>query len=496
MMQFLGMFRHARTAHAQNLTKEMFVSLGRSAVSARDVYAQGGLIVMAAGEMRNRNDLTRALKLTYDASMSLIVARAYRMWGADYPRHIEGNAVTAVIDRTEDRMILSSDRAGAIGVYYAWRGRSAAFASHPALLLKMGAAGRMIERDGVCELFALGGGFSPGRTAFRDIRLLEGGCALVADVRGMRIKRYDSLIEHRDECGLFSIGDYVKTLPRKEYALLLSGGLSKAMAKDLREHAGAVLYHHRPEGENEEEAIGDFASDLNAPVELVCMPSDALIDMLSRCVQATGFPGTGIGDAFMYYLMKTAGAASLTPIAGGLGAFRRESAAQGNLLRFLRADVSEKIDAQGYVCDRLNEIADKMRLPMDAPGGEEWAERTAVCLSTAPGYLQRMRLLAGDAGTEFISPVADERLFAKMLSDVQGDISCLKIKTFAPEYARAIKQEAESLLDAGDQPILSLVDPRAIRREINNESADVSALSRLISINMFLYIYEAELSGF
>ncbi len=493
-MQFLGMFRHARTIHAQGLTKEMFVSLGRNAVSARDVYAQGGLIVMAEGEARNRNQLTRALKLSYDASMSLITARAYRMWGADYPRRMEGNVVTAVIDRAEDRMIVSSDRAGAIGVYYAWRGRSAAFASHPELLLKMGAAGRRIERDGICELFALGGFFSPGRTAFRDIRQLEGGCVLVADSRGMRIKRYDSCIQAalKNEDVPFTLDEYVKTLPQKEYALLLSHGFSEKMAPLLRERMGAVFYHH---ASCDQEEIEAFSKKLDAPVEPVSASPDALIEAIHENVIATGFPGTGAREAIVSSAMKEASGVNLTPILGGEGVFALESMTDGNLLRFLKRGIYEKIDAEGYARDRLNEIIDKLRLPMDAPGGEEWAERIAVCISSAGEYVRRLRLMADHTGCNCFCPMMDERFLAKMLSGLSDNTCDRPIKRYLPAYEEAIIDEMRSILNSDDQPVFELVDPKAVLRETKMESADVSALSRLISINLFLYRYEAEISG-
>ena len=51
------------------------------------------------------------------------------------------------------------------------------------------------------------------------------------------------------------------------------------------------------------------------------------------------------------------------------------------------------------------------------------------------------------------------------------------------------------LLESEDQPVFELVDVKAAAREMNAESADVSALSRLIAINSFLYRYEVEISG-
>ena len=193
MLDFLGMYRQARTAHARQLTEGTFVSLGTSAMGGRDVCAQGALMALAAGHIANRRALLRTLELTEPLPDAALVLNAYRRWGADYPRRIEGATVTAVIDRIEDRLILTRDRMGAVPVYYAWRGRSAAFSGRPELLLRAGVAGRVVDREGILELFQVAGVSSPMRTPFRDIRRLEPGCVLVADARGTRIKRYASL---------------------------------------------------------------------------------------------------------------------------------------------------------------------------------------------------------------------------------------------------------------------------------------------------------------
>ena len=142
MLDFLGMYRQARTAHARQLTEGTFVSLGTSAMGGRDVCAQGALMALAAGHIANRRALLRTLELTEPLPDAALVLNAYRRWGADYPRRIEGAAVTAVIDRIEDRLILTRDRMGAVPVYYAWRGRSAAFSGRPELLLRAGVARR------------------------------------------------------------------------------------------------------------------------------------------------------------------------------------------------------------------------------------------------------------------------------------------------------------------------------------------------------------------
>lgn len=492
-MQFLGMFRHVRTTHAQGLTKEMFVSLGQNAVSARDVYAQGGLIVLCEGEIRNKDELVKKLKLNADASLSMICARAYRMWGADYPRRIEGAAVTCVIDRTEDRMILSSDRAGAIGVYYAWRGRSVAFASHPALLLKMGAAGRKVEREGLIEMFAFGGFYSPGRTPFKDIRALECGCVLIADSRGMRIKRYDSVVQRvlSGDAEPFLLEDYLKGIKKRNLALFLSDGYSKKSASLLKDESGTVLFRC---SEKDEKRYENCALYLGKPLETVFISEDDFINLLEEAVEKTGFPGAGFMDVVFLNLFREAFSACGHALLGGQNAVVWKEAEKSSLLRFLKKEIRDFLDADGYVRDRINELTDRLHIPFDDEKDEARAKGLLCALSTAPAYLARMRLLAGARGGECLSPLMDERFLASEL--IRDEKNAHPAGSYIPdECAKKILMETEEILENDAQPLLELIDTKAVRAEIRSDGKDVNELSRLIQINAFFCLFDAEVSG-
>ena len=112
--------------------------MGRHMLAGRQIAADGGAMAMAVGRPRNAASLKEALSqdglhLSGDSVGALVLA-CYRRWGEDYPRHLEGVVVSAVIDQDSRTLILSRDAMGCLPLFYAHQGGSVAFADHPAKL--------------------------------------------------------------------------------------------------------------------------------------------------------------------------------------------------------------------------------------------------------------------------------------------------------------------------------------------------------------------------
>ena len=332
-MNFLGLYRQIRTSHAQSLTGEAFLSLGSNAVSGRDVTAEGGILALSDGVIENREALLRDFRLPQDASDSALILRAYRMWGADYPRRVKGTAATAVMDRAEDRLILTRDRMGFTPVYYAWRGRSTAFAGQPDLLLRAGVAGRQVDASGLLELFLMGSVPTAGRTPFKDIRMLEPGCTLIADERGVRVKRYFTLspapfpFENADvvpskadlyeSAAIFLREQLQSALPGlndPSPAALVSGRFPSfalaAMAGRKSAHP-PIRFRLSPNPPSVSPPNGGDSAAHSA--HIVAPTAEERLDAISEACLALGFPGAGEKDASLLILLREA--ARTAPIA-------------------------------------------------------------------------------------------------------------------------------------------------------------------------------------
>lgn len=490
-MNFLGLYRHVRSPHAKSLTGEMYVSLGMNSISGRDLYAEGGLIALAEGKIRNQSALVKALKLSADAPMGLIVNRAYRYWGADYVRRIEGSVMTAVIDRAEERMLLSADRTGAVPVFYTWKGRSAAFASHPGLLLNAGACGRIVDKAGLRELMLSGGAYTPGRTPFRDIRLLEPGCVLLADARGTRIKRYDSQAQALSDAFAArsalpcdeALSRFLEEAFPKEAGVLLAGGLSEPIAKLLHARGEARTY-----------SAGSCRPSNPCYSHTNFEPAaDDILSYLGECNLALGYPGRGLRDCALYSLMKRAFSSEECVFLGGMRLFHATDDAM-DAADFLKEEVKLMLDAEHYSDDRLNPIRDRFHLPMENEQANAFCTSACRFLLHLPSYLAGIRLFSEYLGGKAASPLSDERFVKACFAD-QRPRKCESAGPFSENGnapgAAEIYEECRRLTADSTQPLYAFIDSARVAQAIEDRQAQ--ALSRLAQINLWMNQYETEI---
>ena len=505
MLDFLGMYRQARTAHAKQLTEGTFVSLGTSAMGGRDVCAQGALMALAAGHIANRRALLRTLELTEPLPDAALVLNAYRRWGADYPRRIEGAAVTAVIDRIEDRLILTRDRMGAVPVYYAWRGRSAAFSGRPELLLRAGVAGRVVDREGILELFQVAGVSSPMRTPFRDIRRLEPGCVLVADARGTRIKRYASL--EPEEGGLCAArAALLSAIPEagEEVPVLWhSGGagslLLERLAREKYMRPPETL-HLRGEG-----MVHTPAEDGSA--EEIAQTEAERAELEAESVGILGFPDADPNNAA---LLQLAGhSARLSPralLATGAGAlFPTEEKAfepENGLfpwqrevchLRFLKPALRARLNPERYLRDRLHEALD--RLPHSPEGDADFAAFGLRAAYLLPALASKTTALLAARGVRAEMPFVNEAVAARLwgAGEARAHFLAGKAPVFSRGNAsRVLREEIARLLADPGQPVRALIDDTAVRDNAYGANPDAGELSFLLRVNEWMVQTEAE----
>ena len=505
MLEFLGMYRQARTAHARQLTEGTFVSLGTSAMGGRDVCAQGALMALAAGRIANRRALLKTLELTEPLPDAALVLNAYRRWGADYPRRIEGAVVTAVIDRVEDRLLLTRDRMGAVPVYYAWRGRSAAFSGRPELLLRAGVAGRVVDREGILELFQVAGTSSPMRTPLRDVRRLEPGCVLVADVRGMRIKRYSSL-EPREGGLCAARAALLSAIPEagEEMPVLWhSGGAGSILLEGLAREK----YMRPPEALHLREEGATHTSAEDGSAEEIVQTEAERDEAEEESVGILGFPDASPTNAVLLQLaghsvrlspraLLATGAGALFPAQTGrfepergLFPWQREACH----LRFLKPSLRARLNPERYLRDRLHEALD--RLPHSPEDDEDFVAFGLRAVFLLPALAAKTTALLAARGVQAEMPFVNEAVAAQLWGAGDARTRFLAPKTLASRRGNvphALREEIARLLADPAQPIRALIDDAAVRDNAYGASPDVEELAFLLRVNAWMVQTEAE----
>ncbi|MGI6238165.1 MAG: asparagine synthetase B family protein [Christensenellales bacterium] len=307
---------------------------GRHVLSCVDLISDGDLMAGAVGWLRNRAALSRELGFQMVARTSALVVAAYRKWGMAYPAHLEGAVSTVLIDRSADRMLVTRDRMGDRRIFYCRHGKTCAVSDHPDALIKSPYASRIVDADGINELFALGPARTPGRTPYRDVFALEPGCALVADRSGVSVRPYYALEPRAHADDAAQTAQKVRDMLERAVddilpfsgAVMLSGGLdSTVLAALMRERGDApVAFSVDYEGDEEDftgnvfqpERDREFAAQAAelycAEHRLVTLGYDALYRALGDAADARGFPGMADIDSSLFLFARE--------IAAGAGA--------------------------------------------------------------------------------------------------------------------------------------------------------------------------------
>ncbi len=423
---------------------------GRMTLCAEGIASEGGALAMALGRMRNRRALASALGCSADASPARLALSAYRRWGADYPRHIEGPVATCVMDSDADALILSRDRMGEQPVFYVLRPDSAAFADHPDTLLKSARLEPVADADCLRELFGLGPARSPGRTCYRDMAALEPGCALVIRENRARVERYFAVEDapHEEDAARTVsrvralLEDAVAEIAPMKPAVMLSGGLdSTALTALLRERLDDVRsFSVDYLGNDRDFQPNAFRPELDAPYvklaagalhtqhRFVTLDAQGLIHALDRAMSLRGFPGMADIDASLLLLAREIARFDGCVVSGECGDevfggypwFASDAPLtgfpwSGSLAlreKLLRPEIREKLRLSEYVRDTF-----EARMAQADPGaGFEANERRLRAMQRLcfwyfmPNLQERAVRMCAGAGVTVLTPLCDDRL--------------------------------------------------------------------------------------
>jgi asparagine synthase (glutamine-hydrolysing) len=150
----------------------------------------GDCVVVFNGEVYNHRSLRERLSALghrfVTRSDTECILHAYRQWGADCARELDGMFAFALWDTRLRRLLLARDRFGKKPLYYYADGSRIAFASTLTALLEHPAVPREIDRDALAEYLALEYVTAP-RTILSNVQKLPAATRLVFDAAGGRI---------------------------------------------------------------------------------------------------------------------------------------------------------------------------------------------------------------------------------------------------------------------------------------------------------------------
>ncbi|SFB25763.1 asparagine synthase (glutamine-hydrolysing) [Amycolatopsis marina] len=218
---------------------------------------RGKIAMVYSGEAYNFVELREELRARghhfTTRSDTEVVLRGYMEWGEAVAEHLNGMYGVAIWDAAERKLVLIRDRLGVKPLYYYRTPDGVLFGSEPKAILENPLAERVVNTDGIRELFAYIK--TPGDAFWRGMREVKPGTVVTVGPNGLREHVYWTLrtTEHTDDLDttvarirelLEDIMSHqlVSDVPR---CMLLSGGLDSSAitgiaARQLAE-AGTAL---------------------------------------------------------------------------------------------------------------------------------------------------------------------------------------------------------------------------------------------------------------
>ncbi|MEA2236951.1 MAG: hypothetical protein QOC81_1675 [Thermoanaerobaculia bacterium] len=222
------------------------------------VDAESGAVIVADVRLDNRDELLDALDLR-DRTIgdAALVLAAYRRWGTDCPRHLEGDFAFAIWSERERSLFCARDPFGVKPFVYALvPGTLFAFGSEPRAVLAVEGVPHDLDETRIAAFLAVS--FEDlERTFFRAVRRLPGGCTLTLrgggvtqtrywsaeSVRPLRLSSDAAYAEGFREHFVRAVRDRMRVTRSSELGSMLSGGLDSSaitcVARDQLRAAGA-----------------------------------------------------------------------------------------------------------------------------------------------------------------------------------------------------------------------------------------------------------------
>jgi asparagine synthase (glutamine-hydrolysing) len=359
----------------------------------------GDCVVVFNGEIYNFVGLRERLEALghrfVTRSDTECILHAYRQWGADCVRELDGMFAFALWDTRLRRLVLARDRFGKKPLYYYADGARIAFASTLTALLQHPAVPRDIDRDALAEYFALEYITAP-RTILSNVQKLPPATRLV----------FDAAAGHVDTA--------------RYWELRIDGGSFIGEPEDADEELESLLQESVRKRLVADVPLGIFLSGGvdSSTVAALAARERAGIETFSIAFDEPSFDESAHARAVAVHLgtrhhEETLSLAEAARIVGDLGAILDEPVADGSIVptyllsRFARRHVTVALGGDGgdelfagyptYVAHRLLEWSGPLAQPSVVRAAAALAARLPVSHDNFSFDFKLKKLTAGAA---------------------------------------------------------------------------------------------------
>ena len=415
------------------------------------------------GQIYNTKKLRQTLEengFTFEGHCDTeVLLKSYIYYGKDVVHHLNGIFTFAIWDAQKEELFMARDHFGVKPLFYTMQNNSFIFASEIKAIFQYPGVQKILDSQGISELFGIGPAHTPGTTIFNNIFELKPAHFAVFNRSGLHIERYWKLksephTENFDQtCNHleFLLKDSITRQLVSDVPLctFLSGGLDSSIitryAADHCHEKGLppldtysidyvdndknfVKSDFQPNSDNY--YINLMVNKLHTNHHPIVIDTPELAEYLEDAMIARDMPGMADIDSslllFCKYVKPTATVAltgeCADEIFGGYPWFFRGDALNSGTFPWsiaiderqtlLHPDIAKKVDLKGYIDYRYQESLSEVEI-LDSDSSET-AEKRKISHLTLNWFMQtlldRSDRMAMYNGFELRVPFCDYRL--------------------------------------------------------------------------------------
>lgn len=441
-------------------------------------YDENEYSIVYNGQIYNTSELRNVLIengfIFNTTSDTEVLLKAFIFYGYNVVKHLNGIFAFAIWNKNKEELFLARDHFGIKPLFYTTTNDNLIFASEIKALFEFPGVEKVIDQNGVCELFGVGPAHTAGTTVFKDIYELKPANFAIFNKYGLFVHRYWKFISkpHVDSFEetcmkvKYLLEDSIKRQLVSDVPLcvFLSGGLDSsiitAYASDYckRNDLPPLNTFSVDYVDNDKNFVkSDFQPNsdnyyINLMVEKyktnhtnIVLDTPDLAKYLEDAMIARDVPGMADVDSSMLLLCKNVkqyATVSLSgecadEIFGGYPWFFREDALNSNTFpwsialserqHILNTNIASKINLKDYIDFRYNEsLGDVEILDIDS---KATAEKRKISHLTLNWFMQtlldRSDRMSMYNGFELRVPFCDYRL-AEYVWNIPWEIKAYK----------------------------------------------------------------------
>ena len=434
-------------------------------------------VIVYNGQIYNTKELRQTLEengFTFKGhSDTEVLLKSYIYYGKNVVHHLNGIFAFAIWDQKNEELFIARDHFGIKPLFYTMQNNSFIFASEIKAIFQYSGVKKILNSQGIAELFGIGPAHTPGTTVFDNIFELKPSHFAIFNRSGFHLEKYWKLASMPHTENFAQTCDHLSFLLKDAITrqlvsdvplcTFLSGGLDSSIitkfASDycfennlapldtysidyVDNDKNFVKSDFQPNSDNY--YINLMVNKLHTKHHSIVIDTPELAEYLEDAMIARDMPGMADIDSSLLLFCKNVkpyATVSLTgecadEIFGGYPWFFRDDALHSGTFPWsiaiserqtlLAPHIAKRVDLKGYIDYRYNESLSEVEiLDTDSP---ETAEKRKISYLTLNWFMQtlldRSDRMAMYNGFELRVPFCDYRL-AQYVWNIPWEIKAL-----------------------------------------------------------------------